>query len=128
MSPGLKPDWFSDIKLFSVKKLNILWYNSLSNVLPETSIKETERYFFSARLLHFWRQEPRWFFFILRETSPFLNMNKKYSYWFANRFITNFQHSNICHLKENSSSYQTWPIDRAIIFTSRGNIFYEFFE
>ena len=33
-SPGLKPDWFYDIKLFSVKDSNILSYSNLSRVFP----------------------------------------------------------------------------------------------
>ena len=39
-SPGLKPDWFGDIKLFLVKNLNMLLFNNLSNILPETGSKE----------------------------------------------------------------------------------------
>ena len=41
--PGLKPDWFCDIKLFSVKNLNMLSYNNLSNILPKTGSKEIGR-------------------------------------------------------------------------------------
>ena len=37
---GLNPDWFWDIKLFSVKDLNILSYNNLSNILLKTGSKE----------------------------------------------------------------------------------------
>ena len=33
-SPGLKPDWYLDIKLFSMKNSNILSYNNLSQILP----------------------------------------------------------------------------------------------
>ena len=33
-SSGLKPDWFLDIKLFSMKNSNILSYNNLSKILP----------------------------------------------------------------------------------------------
>ena len=39
-SPGLNSDWFCDIKLFSLKNLNILSYNNLSNILLETGNKE----------------------------------------------------------------------------------------
>ena len=42
-SPGLKPDWFCDIQIFSVKNLNMLSYNILSNILPETGSKEIGR-------------------------------------------------------------------------------------
>ena len=42
-SPGLKPDWFYDIKLFLVKNLNVLSHNNLSNILPETDSKEIGR-------------------------------------------------------------------------------------
>ena len=38
-SSRLKPDWFCDIKLFLVKNLNMLSYNNLSNILPETGSK-----------------------------------------------------------------------------------------
>ena len=41
--PGFKPDWFWDIKLFSVKNLNIVSHNNLSNILPETCSKEMKR-------------------------------------------------------------------------------------
>ena len=33
-SPGLKPDWFLDIKLFSMKNSSILSYNNLTKILP----------------------------------------------------------------------------------------------
>ena len=39
-SPGLNPDWFWGIKLFSAKNINILSYNNLSNILIEASSKE----------------------------------------------------------------------------------------
>ena len=52
-SPGLNPDWFWDIKLFSVKTLNIMSYNNLSNILFETGSKEMERYFFTSCLCFF---------------------------------------------------------------------------
>ena len=39
-SPDLNPDWFWDTKLFLVKNLNVLSYNNLSNILPETGSKE----------------------------------------------------------------------------------------
>ena len=42
-SSGLKPDWFWDIKLFSVKNLNIVSYNNLSNILSEIYSKEMGR-------------------------------------------------------------------------------------
>ena len=42
-SPGLEPDWISNIKLFSVKNLNILSHNNLWSVLPETGSKEMGR-------------------------------------------------------------------------------------
>ena len=42
-SPGLKPDWFYGIRLFSVKNLNILSYNNLSNILLDTGSKEMGR-------------------------------------------------------------------------------------
>ena len=38
-SPGLKPDWLGDIKLFSVKNLYILLYIILSNIFPATGSK-----------------------------------------------------------------------------------------
>ena len=40
-STGLKPDWLSDIKLFSMKDLNILSYNNLSKILPKTGRNNT---------------------------------------------------------------------------------------
>ena len=42
-SPGLNLDWFCNIKLFSVKNLNMLSYNALSNILTETGSKEIGR-------------------------------------------------------------------------------------
>ena len=42
-SPGLKPDWFGDIKLFSVKNSYVLLYNILSNTFPATGSKDIER-------------------------------------------------------------------------------------
>ena len=42
-SPGLEPDWFCDIKLLSMKNVNMLSYNNLSNILPETGSKEIGR-------------------------------------------------------------------------------------
>ena len=42
-SACLNPDWFWDIKLGSVKSLNILSYNNLSNILLETDSKEMRR-------------------------------------------------------------------------------------
>ena len=41
--PWFIANWFLDIKLYSVKELNKLPYNSLSNILPEKGSKETER-------------------------------------------------------------------------------------
>ena len=42
-SPGLKPDWLGEIKLFSVKNLNISLNISFSNILPHTGSREIER-------------------------------------------------------------------------------------
>ena len=38
-SPGLKPDWLGDIKLFSVKNSYILLYNILSNIFQQQEAK-----------------------------------------------------------------------------------------
>ena len=35
-SPGLKPDWLGDIKLFSVNNSYMLVCNILSNIFPAT--------------------------------------------------------------------------------------------
>ena len=40
-SPGLKPDWFWDIKSFSMKKENISIYNNLSRTFPHIERRET---------------------------------------------------------------------------------------
>ena len=39
-SPGLKPGWLGDIKLFSVKNSYMLLYNILSNIFPATGSKD----------------------------------------------------------------------------------------
>ena len=38
-SPGLKPDWLGDIKLFSVKNSYMLLYNILSNIFQQQEAK-----------------------------------------------------------------------------------------
>ena len=76
-SSRLKPDWFCDIKLFLVKNLNMLSYNNLSNILPETGSKGIGRQFLRSFLLFFKRQELHWIFSIQRGTSHFLNTTKK---------------------------------------------------
>ena len=43
-STGLKPDWLSDIKLFSVKISNILWYSNLSRIFPLMGSNDIGRY------------------------------------------------------------------------------------
>ena len=40
-SPGLKPDWFEEIKLFSIRNPNISLNISLSNIFPQTGNNET---------------------------------------------------------------------------------------
>ena len=40
ISPGLKPDWLGDIKLFSAKNSCVLLYNILSNIFPATESKD----------------------------------------------------------------------------------------
>ena len=40
-SPGRKPDWLDDNKLFSFKKLYILLNKSLSKILLQIGSKET---------------------------------------------------------------------------------------
>ena len=40
-SPGLKPDWFEEIKLFSIRNLNISLNISLSNIFPQIGSNET---------------------------------------------------------------------------------------
>ena len=42
-SPGLKPDWLGDIKLFSVKNSYISLYNILSNIFTATGSKDIGR-------------------------------------------------------------------------------------
>ena len=76
-SPSLKPDRFCDIKLFSVKNLNMLSYNNLANILPETGSKEIGDNSLNLAYCFFYRQELRWLFSILRGTSHFLNITGK---------------------------------------------------
>ena len=52
-SPGLKPDWFWDIKSFSMKNENISLYNNLSRTSPHIWKRETGLYFFIDRLSFF---------------------------------------------------------------------------
>ena len=42
-SPGLKPDWLGDIKLFSVNNSYMLVCNILSNIFPATGSKDIGR-------------------------------------------------------------------------------------
>ena len=39
--PGMNPEWFWDIKPFSVKKQNMLFYNNLSKIFPHICRRET---------------------------------------------------------------------------------------
>ena len=39
-SPGLKPDWFVEIRRFVVKKLNISSYEKRSNIFPHLGRNE----------------------------------------------------------------------------------------
>ena len=47
-SPGLKPDWLGDIKLFSVKNSYILLYNILSNIFQQQEAKILDGSFSSS--------------------------------------------------------------------------------
>lgn len=77
-SPGLNPGWFFwDIKLFSMKNLKMLSYNSLSNILLETCSKEMGPLFFSSCLLFFSKTGTPLTFFPPEEDFDFLNMTEK---------------------------------------------------
>ena len=49
-SPGLKPDWFLDVKLFFMKNSNILSHNNLSKILPVIESNDIVRGFFNIYL------------------------------------------------------------------------------
>ena len=40
-SPGLNPDWFWDVKSFSIKKENMLLYSLLSKIFQHIGRSET---------------------------------------------------------------------------------------
>ena len=42
-STGLKLDWFDEISLFSIKKLNILLNSNLSRICPQIGNNDTGR-------------------------------------------------------------------------------------
>ena len=42
-SPGLKPDWFEEMKLFSIRNLDISLNISLSSIFPQIGSNETGR-------------------------------------------------------------------------------------
>ena len=52
-SPGLKLDWFDEISLFSIKKLNVSLNINLLRIFPQISNNDTERWFSSDCLLPF---------------------------------------------------------------------------
>ena len=61
-SPGLKPNWLGDIKLYSVKNWNMLSYNNISNILSEIGSKEIGWHFYGfwLWLLFFQIKELHW--------------------------------------------------------------------
>ena len=67
----LKPDWFDEISLFSIKKLNILLNINLSRIFPQIGNNDTGRYFLSFCLSLFCEWEQYYPFTIQKEKHEF---------------------------------------------------------
>ena len=74
-SPGLKPDWLSDIKLFFVKNLNVLSYSNLSRISPV--VESNDCLFFNIYYHPFYELETHPLFSIHQETFSFLNRTER---------------------------------------------------
>ena len=76
--PGLKPDWFVEIRWFVMRKLNISLYNIHSNISQHIDRNEIGRYIASVCLSFFYELDQHLLFSIQVERSSFPNMIWKY--------------------------------------------------